>query len=388
MDKLITSTMRLVVRAIREYTSVNDLKKMYVSGSFSSKEVTVIYDQQFDRTYMSDIDILLDVSVAAFVKWRLFDLANEISEILTNALSSKGFKTHVSISTTSFALSRFLPFIKPNTVYLYELRPVVLDSRNYTISSSHLLIRPSKSDSLNLVFSSIADYVFAKLDLFENLAIYEKCYILAKRCLTLLYSIMLFNGVYPKSYVERVALAKKYFDKLRNVLSYNDIQVLEVLTEYKLSGNPVILTQKLLPNLKTINKTLEFLDQYFKELALKILTYELANYVYTEETLKLGKRPDNLAILLGEFKSKIKLPIHKRIMYFIMHMTSTISHPKKTGWKKLKIISHSLLTKGFRIEDLLRYLVSLKFLLIVDGKARRNLKSVDDTKLMWDSFMM
>jgi len=364
------------------------LRDIYVVGSLSSGEVTLIRDDSSDKIYASDIELIIDLSTSAFIIDRLRGVAEKLSKDMTNVLSSRGLKTHVSITTTSFALSRFIPFIKPNTVYLYELRRVLLGSGDYSVSSSYLPVEPSKLDSLNLIFSSIADYMFAKLNLFKDLTTNEKCYIHAKRCLTLLYSLMLFNGVHPRSYAERVTLAKKHFDKLCEVISGDDIRILEALTKYKLSGNSVILTQRLPLNLKTIYKLLEFLDQYFQELATKTLVYELAGYICDDEKLKPNERPDDLRVLLSEYRSKIRLPLHERIMYLTTHMILTVLRPKATAWKKLQAISHSVIAQGLKIEDLLRYLISLEFLLMVNAKTKHKPESVNGIKQMWDSFLM
>lgn len=376
-----------VARAIHTRIT-KGLRDIYAVGSLSSNEVTVIRNEHSDKIYISDIELIVDVGISTFMICCVKGVAKRLSQELTKILKLRGFKTHVSITITSFALSRLIPSIKPNSVYLYELKRVKLDSSDFTTFSTDLLIRPSKLDSLNLVFSSIADYVFAKLNLFENLTIHEKCYIVAKRCLTLLYSLMLFNEVYPKSYVSRITLAKEHFKKLSNVLSYSDIEVLEALTYYKLSGNLIVLAQKLPTNSRDTNSTLEFLDRYFEELTKKVLMHELAICVYTKEKLELRRSPDNLATLLGEYKSKIQMPLLKRIVYVMTHTVLAVLCSEERDWKKLKVIHYSLLTKGLKIEDLLRYLVSLTFLLVVSGKARNKLKSIYGIKLLWDSFMM
>jgi len=379
--------MPFVIKATRAHIP-RGLRNIYVVGSLSSDEATIIRSKCSDKIYASDIELFVDVGISTFIICFVRGVAKELSQKLTKILGFRGFKTHVSITITSFALSRFIPFNRPNSVYLFELRRIVLDASDFATSPADSLTRPNKLDSLNLVFSSLADYVFAKLNLFENLTVDEKCYIFAKRCLTLLYSLMLFNELYPRSYISRIALAKKRHKKLINVLSYSDLEVLEALTYYKLSGNTVMLTQRLPMNSRDMNSTLKFLDKYFEKLAKKVLMYELADYVYTKERLKLRKLSGNLPILLGKYKSKIKLPFLKRITHLVVHMILTIVCPREIDWKKLKVISYSLLTKKLRIEDLLRYQMGLAFLLMVSRNNKNKLKSVYDIKLMWDSFMM
>jgi len=381
------SEVPFVIRAIRA-SFKKGLRNVYVVGSLASDEVTVICNERSGKMFASDVELIVDVSLPAYAICCVKGTANKLSQKLTEILELRGFKTHASITITSFALSRFIPAIKPNSVYLYELRHVVLNSKYLTTRSTAFRIRPDKLNCINLVFSSIADYVFARLNLFENLTAPEKCYIIAKRCLTLLYSLMLFNEIYPKSYISRITLAQEHFEKLLDVLSYFDIEVLEALTYYKLSGNLDILVQRLPLSSKDTNNTLGFLGGYFEELAKKVLMYELTNCVYTKEKLKPRHLPDNIAILLGEYVSKIKMHLPKKIMYLMARLTLAILCPEERDSEKLRIISYSLLAKGLKIEDLLRYLVSLTFLSMVSGNARTGLKNVEGIKLLWDSFMM
>ncbi|GAI91801.1 unnamed protein product, partial [marine sediment metagenome] len=244
MGDLINSIRCLVAKTVTAYIP-SGLQNIYVVGSYSSGEVTILRDTCSDKICMSDIDVIVDVSPFTLLKCHIVNLAQKLSGILTSKIESEGIKTHASIHITSFTLFNSLRFLKAqNTVYLYELTPIDFSQKNYA-NASHMQCTPNKLDSMNLVFSSIADYVFTKLELVEDDTIHERTYMLAKRCLTILYSFMLFKGIHPRSYVMRISLARRNFDKLNEVLSDEDLQVLDALVEYKLTGDGEVLTQKL-----------------------------------------------------------------------------------------------------------------------------------------------
>lgn len=267
----------LLSSAIREI-SINGLRTVYLVGSAASEEMTLVLDQANDMIAPTDIDVVLDLSVLSYAKYRFLNMAGRLSEEISNKLSEKGLKTHVSVALTSFNVSKFLPSIKPNSVFMFELTP--LDSQATKSLLSSELFLPTKSDSFDLTVSSLADYVFLKTGLLGSLNVREKCYVVAKRCLTLLNSLMLFKGLRSKSYKGRFALANADFEELSNVLTLREISLLKVLTEFKLSGNIGLLA-----NSFGISKEDDFdslfaaLESFFKELSSKILMYEFQNMI-------------------------------------------------------------------------------------------------------------
>jgi predicted nucleotidyltransferase len=383
----INSVRCLVVRSVNYYIP-SGLRDIYVVGSFSSGEVTFFHDKYSNEICMSDIDIIVDVNPFTFLKCHIFNLAQKLSEMLTSKLQLKGVKTHVSISITSFMLFNSLRFLKPqNTVYLYELTPIEPTLNNYTKKSNiSREFTPNKLDSLNLVFSSIADYVFTKLKLIEDATIHEKTYTIAKRCLTILYSLMLFNGIYPRTYSMRISFARRYFDKLKNVLSDEDIQILDALVDYKLKGDWNILFQKLSAEHKNICEVFNSLDEYFKELATKVLTYELSHYIFTDNVHQMTISTSNLINLLEGYRSKAEVVTHKRLLVTMQYLFLFF---REKNMEKLKLALNSILLTRLRVDDLLRYVVGFLFLSVVNGrpKTKLTLQNALETKRMWFLFM-
>ncbi|MEM3526035.1 MAG: hypothetical protein QXV37_01350 [Candidatus Jordarchaeaceae archaeon] len=184
---------KIIVFVLRSIHTVFSKGRIWVSGSLASNEVTFF---KKNRVYfMSDFDIILSVDTLSFLRNSLQKYSNNLSKTLTKALNSKGIKTHVSLTVISPKISQFIRFLLPNSVYLYEMRPVRTSPYGFDILPYSLNIRPTKIDCLNLIFSALADYIFVKFDLIEDFSIFDKIYVVAKRYCTLVYSLLLFNGI-------------------------------------------------------------------------------------------------------------------------------------------------------------------------------------------------
>jgi hypothetical protein len=373
---------QLIIKSILRYIPYNSLLGVYAIGSFASDEATIMNCGDSDEIYISDFDGIIDVTPTAYFKYYFNRLAENLSQMLTVYLRSNGLRTHVSLTITCFKLSKLFSSLKPNTVSLYELRPLI--SRKESENNLNALRRiPSRVDIINLVYSSIADYVFTYLMEPSSCTVAEKCYIIAKRCLTLLYSLMLFNGIYPNSYTERIALAKKHFNKLAGVLTYNDIEILEVLTDYKLSGNLFTLIERLPLDERTSFSVLEFLNDFFKGLALKILKYELSNCKGDE--FQKNRHITDLTLLLRNHKLMFEIKSPELAVYVWLY---TFSCLKNKCYNRFGALLFSLLREKLKIEDWIRYLISLVFISSVQKNKFTDLQTaITLLKTMWDSFM-
>ena len=100
MNDFIVDFRRLVVKSVNAHFP-SGLKNIYVVGSFSSGEITILHNPLSGAVYMSDIDVIVDVDLTTFLKCRITGVAQKLSKLLTDRITSKGVKTHVSISVTS-----------------------------------------------------------------------------------------------------------------------------------------------------------------------------------------------------------------------------------------------------------------------------------------------
>ena len=92
MNDFIIDFRRLVIESINANFPAG-VKNIYVVGSFSSGEITVLRDAHSAEVYMSDIDLMVDVDLLSFLKCRITNVAQKLSETLTNRVISKGVKT-------------------------------------------------------------------------------------------------------------------------------------------------------------------------------------------------------------------------------------------------------------------------------------------------------
>jgi hypothetical protein len=181
----------------------------------------------------------------------------------------------------------------------------------------------------------------------------------------------------------RISLARRNFDKLNNVLSNEDLQVLDALVEYKLTGDWEVLTKQLPVKPKTIYKVFNFLDEYFKDFVAKVVEYELSHYVYVDRADKMAAASD-LGSLLGAYRSKTEVGISERFINAVKYLFLFV---KEKNAEKLKLSLNSILTKKLRFDNLLRCVVSGIFFSIVTGTPKLDLEKVMETKRMWFLFM-
>ena len=91
----------------------------------------------------------------------------------------------------------------------------------------------------------------------------------AKRALTLLNSLLIFNGVFAETYTKRIKIAEEYASRGMIPLSQSEIETLELFTEYKISGS----FQHLLDSFQflKIDDLIRFQKKFLEKLTIKIL---------------------------------------------------------------------------------------------------------------------
>lgn len=383
--RMLESIVMFVLKSIQQ--NIPDGTVFFV-GSLANDEATIVRDGFSSKKILSsDLDIIIFVDMLTFVRNRILKLPSKLAKELTYALESNGHKTHVSVEVFSYALHRFIPSFFPNTIYQYEMARVTLDKNQYSISPVRLHVTPSKSNCLDLVFSAIMDCTSMKLELYKDITTQQKCYVVAKRCLTLIYSLLLFEAEKPRGYMSTVKLAKNHFSKFQDIIACTDLEVLTVLAEYKIQGDPRILTEKLPTKEKTLDEALLFLFSFFERLAERVLLYELNHYFSSRiNDAKYGR--ELLCELLEEYRTKSKISIARCLTLFLMYSAYFVAD---RDFRKLKFRISSVLSGRLEINSYVRYLVGKLFHLLTTSanKNMAELKSLASyTMDLWNIFMM
>jgi len=387
VTKMLNSIVLFVLKSIQQ--NIPDAK-IFLVGSSANDETTIVRDNFGSKEILvSDLDIIISVDMPTFVRDRILRSSSKLAKALTSALQLRGHKTHVSIGTFSYKLHRLIPsfFPFPNTIYQYEMARVVLDKNQYSISPVRFRITPSKSDCLDLIFSAIMDYVSMNLELNEDITTQEKCYTVAKRCLTLLYSLLLFEEKNPRGYTSVAKLVKEHFGEFRDVIAYTDLEVLTILAEYKIQGDPRLLTEKLPIKKKTLDEALLFLSNFFEGLAERVLLYELNHYLDScKNDAKEGH--DSLCKLVEKYRTKSKISIARCLTLFLKYAVYLVVDK---DFRKLKFRTISILSRRLEISSYIRYLVGKLFGLLTTStnKDKAKLKCLASyTMNLWNLFMM
>jgi hypothetical protein len=357
----------LVIKSLSHYFSNEDIVDAYAIGSFASGE-SCIFIKNRDKICLSDFDGIIDLTPAAYIKYYFNKRFDYLSNSLTDFLKAKGLETHVTLKITCSAMPKFFSFSNPNTVSMYELRSI-MGKDNPAFYSS-----PSRQDIINLVYSSIADFLFIKLD---NDNIDEKCYIISKRCLTLLYSLLLFKNIHPKTYRDRAILCEKEFKKLVPILSSEDVEILQILTDFRFSGDLMVLKRRLsLPNSMD---ALIYLASFFRNLASKVLLFELSNFNQKQER--------DLCIQNREYAEALKISYINAFCNTLFH---TLGCLKNRRMDQLRLLLFSSLHEKMKIDDWVRYCVGMTFVYSTQKNSQVLSEEAKTASLkkLWLTFMM
>lgn len=349
----------------------NGIRQVYLVGSLATGESTVLNK----KTNVSDVDIIIDVDAVTFLKFQLLGFRKRLSTRLRLVL-----KSHVSPMIISSDLARYFASVSPSTLYMCEMTPVSFDEQKHAINAYELQEAPSSSDSLNLAFSSIADFLFLQAGLLGDMNNDEKTYLVAKRCLSLLHSFLISMGLYSRSYRERMQLFIENYTSLGAILGDEDIEVLKILTDFKLSGENTVLGK--LPTSKG-QDILAFLNGYFKDLALRIFAFLLA----TQAKSNLASQAQSeltLCTLLNNYK------IHAResiVSCFSYSFSQSFLFLKDRNNDKLKLALFSICSERLKAGASIRFLVGKAFVKSVFEKESLGPDYVESIKLLWDQFM-
>ena len=246
--------------------NTNRIRCILLTGSVANGEGTVV---EYDSSMItSDFDFVLYLDFPYFLKNRTH--LRNLSQVMSTRLLERGVKTHIEFLPSTDAFCAGVCFTN-QSIYEYEFALASKCIFGKT-PSFNKATRPSKSDSLELLFTVVSELVFSK---FKNVSKIEESYIYAKRALTLLNSALIFHGVFAETYEKRTKIAKEYASRGIIPLSQDEIKTLQIFTEYKLSGS----FQHLLKSFayKKTDDLIKFQREFLKKLTTKILYYELLN---------------------------------------------------------------------------------------------------------------
>lgn len=319
-DALLRAIAQESLNFLFKHTDASKIKSILLTGSVAHGEGTVIEHESYLVT--SDFDFVIYLDPLHFMKNRTH--LQNLSQEITTRLLKRGVNTHITF-VPSIILRAGIRFIN-SSIYEYEFasgsKCLLGKSPSFDKTA-----RPTKKDALELTFTVLSDLLFLN---FKNVSKIEESYIYAKRALTLLNSLLIFHGLFAQTYQERIKIAKRYASTGAFPISHDEIKMLEIFTEYKLSGS----FQHILDAL-ACNKTEDLLmiqKEFLKKLTTKILGYELMNFVDkpggSSLTYNDSSMTRTLRLLREYSKCSRERPLH-RIMGVLLYFFWSISRDMK-----------------------------------------------------------
>lgn len=228
-DRIMKQIMQLCLLLLRSALPGRAVRDVEFTGSIATGEATVIVSDS--SIICSDLDMVVSVGFPHYVIMRAKCLLPKLAEQVNAYLSAKGLRTHVTFSLSAASGLRFL---KARRIYSYEFASnisVIKRDPSKVEPATHLL--PTKEDAIQLVFTTCADYAFLDSMLESST---EKVYCLAKRYLTLLYAVLISEGIPARSYERRLSLALES-PAIAGLFSAKGVEFLVAFTQFKLMGD-------------------------------------------------------------------------------------------------------------------------------------------------------
>jgi hypothetical protein len=304
-------------------TDPSKIHSIILTGSLANAEGTVVNNKSQIVTSDFDFEVYIDTFYFLLHK----SLFHTLSRKMTKNLLSRGINTHVEYQPSNPSLESALSFLN-SKIYEYEFalaskcvfgRPPVFDAT----------ARPTKVEALELTFTVAGDIVFSEN---EKNSDTELSYIYAKRSLTLLNSLLIFNGIFAESYQKRLDAGIEYSEKLKR-LSPEDLSMLRTFTEFKLSGS----IEKTMATLKctSVNDLVKREKEYLKNLTSRVLLYEIANFKtdYGENLLTCandGKLSlEDCSTLLNQYLKNNKTRLIPRLLGVVLCLLSLVKRDQE-----------------------------------------------------------
>jgi len=186
----------------------------------------------------------------------------------------------------------------------------------------------------------------------------DKCYVVSKRCLTLLYTVMLFKKYDVGGYKNRIKVAIDNGSDINDVLNERDLRILKTLTDFKVTGEYSYLTGL---DAKYENKEnyLVFINNYFKELCSKVFYFGLSKNLKITYKSKSKYTHKNFIPLLQLFKKTKKMSFLRSYTALLYEFIKFVRHKNK---ERLRLAIYSVSKWKMSVNDFVRLNVALSYL--------------------------
>jgi len=321
-DEFLRGIAREALGFLFRYINISKIKCILITGSLANGEGTVI---EYDSAVVaSDFDFVIYLDFPYYLKSR--NLFQQLSQQISTILVGRRINTHVVFLPTTEIFHRIIPS-KNSAIYDYEFTTASKCIFG-KMPSLNKFARPTKEDALELTFTMISDLVFSDLKNFSKI---EESYIYAKKALTLLNSILIFHGFFAETYQKRIEIARKYSVEGKIPLTQDEIKILEAFTEYKLSGSLHRLLDTL--SFSSITNLVQFQRKFLTHLAIKILHYELKNFLDAREVKSNTDLFLNaiyeIPTLLRKYLEYLRTGLFSRILGIILYLIWSILKDKE-----------------------------------------------------------
>ncbi|RLI45283.1 hypothetical protein DRO69_05620 [Candidatus Bathyarchaeota archaeon] len=311
-DKVLRAIAKEALDFLLKNVNANRIKCILLTGSVANGEGTVI--KHNSSVITSDFDFVIYLDFPYYLQNR--NHFQHLSQEISTRLINRKVNTHVVFLPSIKILQTGIRFTS-SSIYEYEFA-IASKCVFGKVQSSNLTARPTKKDALELTFTVVSDLVFSN---FKSLSKIEESYIYAKRALTLLNSLLIFHGFFAETYEKRIKIAQKCVRQGILPITKDEVKILEVFTQYKLSGS----LQQLLDSLSCndVSDLLYFQREFLTNLTIKILDHELTilveekqakpNYNKFSQKAKLTK-------LLGEYSKRSTIQLPSRILGLTLYV--------------------------------------------------------------------
>jgi hypothetical protein len=340
-----------------------------VVGSIAKNEISYLElkKENGKLLILSDFDLIVLADFISFIKYKLLEY-NQITVKIAESLERNGIKTHISLTLMCPRLYKLLNLSNLNTINLYEIKIIKCPKspKPCQIVEKPKKVIVSTEDCLNLVISSIADYIFV---LVNKVRTKEAIYIISKRILSLFYALELSMGLTPRGFTDVPIIAEKNLEKINNFVGENELKLLYVIANFKKNCDLSYLKQNIRNlgyNISSDNDLLQLLLDFFENYVKKVLFHfvlNTSNYNIIELINKFEKRYKRLNYTM------------KLLYFFILSLNYLTTRNNKYGsLSELIAMLIAILKYKLKLEDLLRILV-LKFAVIMIYEGRNKVLS-------------
>jgi hypothetical protein len=340
-----------------------------VVGSIAKNEISYLELKKENGRLLilSDLDLIVLADSISFIKYKLLEY-NQITVKIAESLERNGIKTHISLTLMCPRLYKLLNLSKLNTINLYEIKIIKCPKspKPCQIVEKPKKVIVSTEDCLNLVISSIADYIFV---LVNKVRTKEAIYIISKRILSLFYALELSMGLTPRGFTDVPIIAEKNLEKINNFVGENELKLLYVIANFKKNCDLSYLKQNIRNlgyNISSDNDLLQLLLDFFENYVKKVLFHfvlNTSNY--------------NIIELINKFEKRYKRLNYTMMLlyFFVLSLNYLTTRNNKYGsLSGLIAMLIAILKYKLKLEDLLRILV-LKFAVIMIYEGRNKVLS-------------